>query len=162
MPQYWLMKSEPDVFSIDDLRQRPGATERWDGVRNYQARNFLRDQMKVGDRAFFYHSSCDVPGIVGEMSISCAAYPDPTAADPNSPYFDPKQNAAAPRWYAVDVKFESKFESPVTLRELKAHPELAEMQLLARGNRLSIMPVTEVQWRFIQALRKREKLKLQA
>jgi predicted RNA-binding protein with PUA-like domain len=150
------MKSEPDVFSIDDLRARPGATERWDGVRNYQARNFLRDGMRVGDRAFFYHSSCAEPAIVGEMSIVRAAYPDPTAGDPRSPYFDAKHSNEKPRWYAVDVKFETKYAAPVSLRELKAHPELQDMPLLARGNRLSVMPVPAEQWKFIRGLARGE------
>jgi predicted RNA-binding protein with PUA-like domain len=146
------MKSEPDVFSIDDLRARPGGTERWDGVRNYQARNFLRDGMRVGDRAFFYHSSCTQPGIVGEMTIARDAYPDPTAADPSSPYYDSKHTADTPRWVAVDVKFETKYPAVLGLHELKRHPELREMPLLARGNRLSVMPVSAEQWQFIQGL----------
>jgi predicted RNA-binding protein with PUA-like domain len=146
---YWLMKSEPNLFSIDDLRDKPRQTEHWDGVRNYQARNMLRDDMKMGDQAFFYHSSCAEPGIVGIMEIACAAYPDNSALNPKSPYYDPKSSAAEPRWYMVDVHFQRKLRRCITLQEMKRHPELAALPLLRRGNRLSIMPVTAEQWRFI-------------
>jgi predicted RNA-binding protein with PUA-like domain len=146
------MKSEPDVFGIDDLAVRPGRREPWDGVRNYQARNMLRDEMQVGDRAFFYHSSCKVPGIVGTMEIVRAGYPDASAMNPQSPYYDPGHTDTKPRWYRVDVQFERKFDQPVTLETLRASPELADLPLLRRGNRLSIMPVTPEQWVLIVRL----------
>lgn len=147
--QYWLMKSEPDVFGIDHLRKMPKQTEHWDGVRNYQARNMLRDQMQVGDRVFFYHSNCDVPGIVGIAKIVRAGYPDHTALDPDSKYYDPKSDPDNPRWFMVDVKFERKLKRTISLNELKADPELGDMTLVQRGNRLSIMPVTAAQWQYI-------------
>ncbi|MHB8472458.1 MAG: EVE domain-containing protein [Gammaproteobacteria bacterium] len=149
---YWLMKSEPDAFSIDDLRKRPKQTEPWDGVRNYQARNMLRDQMKKGDLAFFYHSSCAEPGIVGIMEIVRAGYPDSSAFDPDDHHYDPKSSPDAPRWFRVDVRFKRKLRRTITLAELKEQPKLADMGLLARGNRLSIMPVTKRQWDFILGL----------
>lgn len=149
---YWLMKSEPDVFGIDHLRKRPKQTEHWDGVRNYQARNMLRDQMRVGDRVFFYHSNCAEPGIVGIARIVRAGYPDHTALDPESKYHDPKSTPENPRWYMVDVKFERKLARTITLDELKRCPELADMPLVRRGNRLSIVPVTAAQWEFILGL----------
>lgn len=152
MPQYWLMKSEPDVFGIDDLAKRPNQTEHWDGVRNYQVRNMLRDDMRVGDKAFFYHSSCAEPGIAGIVKIVRAGYPDHTATRPDSPYYDPKHSDAKPRWYMVDVQFERRFPRVVSLTELKKHPSLSEMPLLRRGMRLSIMPVTPEQWAYIVAL----------
>lgn len=147
--QYWLMKSEPDVFGIDHLRKMPQQTEHWDGVRNYQARNMLRDQMQVGDRVFFYHSNCDEPGIVGIAKIVRAGYPDRTAQNPDSKYYDPKSDTDNPRWYMVDVKFERKLKRTISLNELKADAELADMALVRRGNRLSIMPVTAEQWEYI-------------
>jgi predicted RNA-binding protein with PUA-like domain len=149
---YWLMKSEPDVFSIDDLRARPRRSEHWDGVRNYQVRNMLRDQMKKGDKAFFYHSSCKEPGIVGIVEIMREGYPDDSAWDRNSPYFDPKSAPEHPRWYMVDVRYQRKLRRCITLQELKQHPELAAMTLLKPGNRLSIIPVTPSQWHFILGL----------
>ena len=149
---YWLMKSEPDVFGIDDLHARPKQTEPWDGVRNYQARNMLRDRMKKGDLAFFYHSNCAEPGIVGIMSIACAGYPDSSAFDPDDDHYDPKSSPDAPRWYRVDVRYKRKLRRTITLAELKEHPELTGMGLLARGNRLSVMPVTGPQWDFILSL----------
>ena len=149
---YWLMKSEPDVFGIDHLRKKPKQTEHWDGVRNYQARNMLRDQMQVGDRVFFYHSNCDQPGIVGIAKVVRAGYPDHTAFDPESKYYDPKSDPDQPRWYMVDVKFERKLKRTITLDELKQHTALADMALVRRGNRLSIMPVTEQQWQYILGL----------
>lgn len=150
--QYWLMKSEPDVFGIDDLMARPKQTEPWDGVRNYQARNMMRDQMQVGDQVFFYHSNCAEPGIVGIMQVAKAGYPDVTAQDPDSKYHDPKATADNPRWYRVDVKFVRKFPRTITLNELKQHAQLDGMAVLARGNRLSITPVTKAQWDFILGL----------
>ena len=144
---YWLMKSEPSVFSIDDLKRR--RTEPWDGVRNYQARNMLRDEMKKGDLAFFYHSNCEAPGIVGIMEIAKPGYPDPTAFDPASRYFDPKSDLDNPRWYLVDVKYRRKLKRPITLEELRQKPPLQKMQLLQKGNRLSVMPLTKKEWDYI-------------
>ncbi|QGZ28907.1 EVE domain-containing protein [Stutzerimonas stutzeri] len=147
---YWLMKSEPDEFSIQNL-ERLG-TSRWDGVRNYQARNFLR-QMLEGDRFFFYHSSCATPGIAGIGSIQRTAYPDPTALDPDSPYRDARATEAKNPWSAVDVAFVERFDSTLTLARLKAEPALAQMPLVHKGNRLSVMPVSESEWRAILAMR---------
>ena len=151
---YWLMKSEPEAFSIDDLARAPQKTTCWDGVRNYQARNMLRDQMKKGDLAFFYHSNCEVPGIVGIVEIVREGYPDHTAFDPEDHHFDPKSDAKNPRWFMVDVKLKKKFSRVVSLRELKActNKSLSGFQLLAKGNRLSVMPVTALQWNFIESL----------
>jgi len=149
---YWLMKSEPDVFSIDDLRNKPRRTEHWDGVRNYQVRNMLRDQMKKGDKAFFYHSSCKEPAIVGVVDIVRDGYPDDSAWDPNSPYYDPKSTRDRPRWYMVDVRYQRKLRHCITLQELKRYPELDSLPLLKPGNRLSITPVTAAHWHFILGL----------
>ena len=146
------MKSEPDTFGIDDLRAKPEQTEHWDGVRNYQARNMMRDQMRVGDQVFFYHSNCSEPGIVGIAEIVREAYPDFTAFDPDHKHFDPKSDPDKPTWFMVDVRFVRKFKRTISLRELKAMPELAELALVRRGNRLSIMPVTVEQWQRIIAL----------
>ncbi|HKK06757.1 MAG TPA: EVE domain-containing protein [Gammaproteobacteria bacterium] len=150
--QYWLMKSEPDVFGIDDLAARPGKTEPWDGVRNYQARNMMRDEMKVGDQVFFYHSNCKEPGIVGIAKVVKAGYPDYTSWDPKSKYYDPKSTPDSPRWYMVDVKFVRKLKRTVTLEELKNDKAITDMPLVRRGNRLSVMPVTERQWKHILTL----------
>ena len=149
---YWLMKSEPSVFSIDDLKTMPDQTEHWDGVRNYQARNMMRDQMKVGDRAFFYHSSCPVPGIVGLMEIVREGYPDHTAVDPDSNHFDEKSNPDKPRWFMVDVKYIRHTKRVIPLAELKAHAALENMPLVRRGNRLSLMPVSETEWHAILSI----------
>ena len=151
---YWLMKSEPGTFGIDDLAAKKGQTTSWDGVRNFQARNFLRDQMKKGDLAFFYHSSCEVPGVAGIVKIVREGYPDTTAFDASHDHYDPDSDRAAPRWYMVDVKLEYKFARTITLDELRAHAKgkLAKMILLKRGNRLSITPVTKSEWEFIVAL----------
>ena len=149
--RYWLMKSEPDVFGIEHLRAAPNQTTAWWGVRNYQARNFMRDEMKVGDRAFFYHSSCPEPGIAGLVKVSRLAYPDQTQFDPEGEYYDPKASRENPRWFNVEVKLEKKTR-PVGLPELRAHKELASMQILKRGNRLSITPVTAAEWQFILTL----------
>ena len=146
---YWLMKSEPGEFSIDDLRECPAKTEPWDGVRNYQARNTLRDEMKKNDLAFFYHSSCEEPGIVGIMTIEKEGYPDPTAFDPREKHYDPKSAPDNPRWYVVDVKFRKKFRHTITLLELRGRKPLRNMKLLQKGNRLSVMPVTENEWKYI-------------
>jgi predicted RNA-binding protein with PUA-like domain len=148
--QYWLMKSEPDVFGIDDL-ERVGR-EPWDGIRNYQARNFMRDRMQVGDKAFLYHSNADPIGIAGIMRIASAPYPDPTAFDPEAKYYDPKSDPDNPRWQLVDVEFERKLKRVITLAELREHPELEGMALLRKGNRLSIMPVEPEHWEFILGL----------
>jgi len=146
---YWLMKSEPDVFGIHDLKARSKKTEHWDGVRNYQARNFLRDGMHKGDLAFFYHSSCAEPGIAGIVTIARAGYPDDSAWDPKSKYFDPRSTPARPVWYMVDVRLVREFDSVIPLTAIKANPALRDMQLVQRGNRLSILPVTEKEWNAI-------------
>jgi predicted RNA-binding protein with PUA-like domain len=149
--RYWLMKSEPDEFSIDDLARARNRTTPWFGVRNYQARNFMRDDMTPGDRAFFYHSSCPEPGIAGIVEVSRLAYPDATQFDPNSPYYDPKSSHDAPRWLHVDVKFVRKTRL-VPLAELRATAGLEGMVTLRRGNRLSITPVTAAEWRIVEKL----------
>jgi predicted RNA-binding protein with PUA-like domain len=146
--RYWLMKSEPDEFSIDDLAAAPDRTTPWFGVRNYQARNYMRDQMRIGDRALFYHSSCPEPGIAGIVEVSAAAYPDASQFDRKSEYYDPESKRAEPRWLNVDVKLVKKTRL-VPLAELRAHRELADMRTLQRGNRLSITPVSPAEWRFI-------------
>ena len=148
--RYWLMKSEPDGFSIDDLAR--GGTEPWDGVRNYQARNFMRDLMQPGDGVLFYHSSCAEPGVVGVAEVASAAYPDPTQFKPESDYFDPKSTPEEPRWVLVDVAFKRKLSRTISLNELKLHPQLEDFALLRRGNRLSILPVTASQWTYILGL----------
>jgi len=140
---YWLMKSEPDVFSFEDLKNRPEQTEPWDGVRNYQARNFMRDEMKVGDRILFYHSNTKPPGVAGIAEVASKPYPDPTAFDKKSKYFDAKSDPENPRWVLVDVKFHSDLKRFVSLEEMKTMAELAEMRVLQRGNRLSITPVSK-------------------
>jgi len=147
-PRHWLMKSEPDECSIDDALAAPNATVPWTGVRNYQARNFMRDTMRVGDGVLFYHSGCAEPGIAGLAEIASAAYPDATQFDPASPYHDPASRPDAPRWLNVDVRALRKTR-PIPLAELRAHPALAQMAVLRRGNRLSITPVTDDEWRFI-------------
>lgn len=146
------MKSEPDAFSIDDLASRPRKTEPWDGIRNYQVRNMMRDEMQKGDEALFYHSSCKEPGVVGIMRIVKTAYPDHTAFNPESKYYDPKSDPENPRWVMVDVKLVRKFSRVISLQELKQHPQLAEMLILRRGNRLSITPVSKKHWDFILKL----------
>ena len=146
--RYWLMKSEPGDVSIDDLANFPDQSVDWYGVRNYQARNFMRDQMKLGDQAFFYHSNCDVPGIAGIVEISKLAYPDRTQFDSKSHYFDPKSTAENPRWMKVDVKLVRKTRL-LSLKELRSYPELAHMRILQKGNRLSITPVDPREWEFI-------------
>jgi predicted RNA-binding protein with PUA-like domain len=145
---YWLMKSEPDEASIDDLAGAPEHTLPWTGVRNYQARNFMRDQMKVGDGVLFYHSSCAVPGIAGVARVASTPYPDPTQFDAQSVYFDPKARPEEPRWMLVDVSFVRKIPL-ITLPMLRGEPRLADMRVLAKGNRLSITPVTADEWRVI-------------
>ncbi|MBT2766823.1 EVE domain-containing protein [Stenotrophomonas sp. ISL-67] len=152
--RYWLMKSEPDAFSIDDLK-RVGQ-EPWNGVRNYQARNFMRDGMKVGDGILFYHSNTKVPGIVGVATVATEAYPDETQFDPKSDYYDPKATRETPRWLLVDVAFERKLHDTISLDEIKLHADaLGEgFALTARGNRLSILPVTAAQWKLLLSLEK--------
>ena len=152
MPNYWLMKSEPDMFGIDDLRKRPKQREHWDGVRNYQARNMLRDDMQIGDQAFFYHSNCKVPGIVGVINIVRAGYPDDSALHPEGEHYDPKHTLEKPRWFMVDVQFERAFKRVVSLEEMKNCPQLQDFSLVRRGNRLSVLPVTTEQWTFITGL----------
>lgn len=150
--RYWLMKSEPDAFSIDDL-QRVG-TEPWDGVRNYQARNFMRDGMKVGDGVLFYHSNTKVPGIAGTATVASTAYPDETQFDPDSKYYDPKATREEPRWQLVDISFERKLDRIIPLEEIKGHAdELGEaFALIRRGNRLSVFPVDPDQYKFLLSL----------
>jgi predicted RNA-binding protein with PUA-like domain len=148
--RYWLMKTEPDAFSIDDLARV--RTEPWSGVRNYQARNFMRDGMRPGDGVLFYHSSCAEPGVVGIAEVASEAYPDPTQFDRRSDYFDPKSDAANPRWMLVDVAFKRKLKRTITLAELKEQPRLDACPLLARGNRLSVMPIAKGEWNCILGL----------
>jgi predicted RNA-binding protein with PUA-like domain len=151
---HWLLKSEPSSFGVDDLAKRPKRTAAWDGVRNYQVRNMLRNAMKKGDLAFFYHSSCEVPGIAGIVELVSSGHPDATALDRNDDHFDPKSTAENPIWYAVDVKLVRKLRRVITLDELRAHAKssLRNLSLLRRGNRLSITPVTKDDWNFIIAL----------
>ena len=146
--RYWLMKSEPDEASIDHLAEAPHHTLPWTGVRNYQARNFMRDTMQIGDGVLFYHSSCPEPGIAGIATVASTPYPDPTQFDKKSPYYDPKSDRETPRWTLVDVVFKKKI-ALIPLATLREHPELAGMRVLAKGNRLSITPVTEAEWQFI-------------
>jgi len=151
---YWLLKSEPSAFSVDDLRECPAQTTCWDGVRNYQARNFMRDQMKKGDLAFFYHSSCAEPGIVGIVRVVSKPYPDHTAFDPTDKHYDADSDAENPRWFMIDVRLDRVFKNPITLQELKQYKdsELVDLALLRRGNRLSVMPVHAKEWKFILEL----------
>lgn len=152
---YWLFKSEPDVFGIQHLMAMPRKTDHWDGVRNYQARNMMRDDMRKGDLGFFYHSNCSEPGIVGIVEIVKEGYPDHTAFDANEKYYDPKSDPENPRWYMVDVRHKRKLKRNISLKELKTltdHEALAEMPLLRRGNRLSVMPVPKAAWDFILSL----------
>jgi len=146
---YWLMKSEPDAFGINDLYNKPNQIEHWDGVRNYQARNMMRDDMKLGDLVFFYHSNCEMPGIAGIMEIVKEGYPDFSAFDPDDKHFDPKSDPKNPRWIMVDVKYVRALSRIISLKELKDQEQLADLALVRRGNRLSIMPVTKDQWEFI-------------
>ncbi|MBD3670220.1 MAG: EVE domain-containing protein [Gammaproteobacteria bacterium] len=150
---YWLMKSEPDVFGIEHLKTMPQKREHWDGVRNYQARNMMRDEMKKGDLVFFYHSNCPEPGIVGIMEVVKEGYPDHTAFDPNSKYYDPKSDPEDPRWFMVDVKYRRTLKRTISLQDLKQYTdELGDFALIRKGNRLSIMPVSKSQWDFILSL----------
>lgn len=147
---YWLMKSEPDVFSIDDLKKKK--TSGWDGVRNYQARNFMRDDMKLGDMVLFYHSSCEVPGVAGLAKVSKTSHPDPSQFDSKSEYYDPKATKEAPRWFMVEVEFVQKFDAVVTLAMIKDTKGLDKMPLVQKGSRLSINPVTSSEYKIILAL----------
>lgn len=147
---YWLMKSEPHEVSIDDVQAAPAHTVAWFGVRNYQARNFMRDDMRPGDLVFFYHSSCAEPGIAGIVEVVGSPYPDATQFDPASPYHDPKATPEQPRWVSIDVRLVRK-TALLSLKELRAFPELADMRLLAKGSRLSVMPVEAAEWTFITA-----------
>ncbi len=149
---YWLLKSEPDCFSMDDLHAKPRKTSHWDGVRNYQARNMLRDQIKVGDKAFFYYSNHNPPGIAGIVDVVKSGYPDFTAFDPESDHYDPKSTKDNPRWFMVDVRFVKKFPEIISLNTLKSHPLLQNMQVTRKGNRLSITPVTAQEWNTILKL----------
>ena len=150
--KYWLMKSEPTELSIDDLKARPRGTTPWDGVRNYQARNYMRDEMKKGDQILFYHSSCPEPGVVGIAQVVREAYPDHTAFDPKSAHFDPKSSPDKVQWMMVDVKFVRKMKRVIGLQELKADPRLDGFALTRRGNRLSVMPVTKQHWDVVLGL----------
>jgi predicted RNA-binding protein with PUA-like domain len=151
MKNYWLFKAEPDVYGIEHLAAEKNKTGRWDGIRNYQARNFLRDQVAVNDEVFIYHSSCKVPGIVGSAYVTKSAYPDPTQFNPESPYFDSKATAEKPRWVSVDIQLHTTFAAIIPLTFIKQQPALSEMVLL-RQARLSIQPVTAVEWKIIQQL----------
>jgi len=150
--RYWLMKSEPDAFSWDDLTREPRKTTCWDGVRNYQARNLLRDEVQVEDGVFFYHSNVDPKAVVGIARVVRAGYPDPSQFDRRSRYHDPKSSKDDPRWYAVDIKAEKALARPVTLETMRATPALKKMRLLQRGNRLSVVPVTAAEWRTVVKL----------
>jgi len=150
--RYWLMKSEPDVFSFDDLWKAKRRTTMWDGVRNYQARNFLRDAMQVGDGVLYYHSNAKPPGIAGFASVVRAGYPDPTQFDPADPHHDPGSDPEDPRWFAVDVRAEERSPSFVSLEDLRDHPQLAKMGVLQRGSRLSVQPVTAAEWKAVRKL----------
>jgi predicted RNA-binding protein with PUA-like domain len=154
-PRHWLLKSEPDVFGFDDLLAAPDRTTCWEGIRNYQARNFMRDEMQVGDLAFFHHSNADPAGVAGIAEIVRAAYPDPTAFDPESPYFDPKSRPEAPAWLMVDVRAVERFPTLVSLEAMRAARGLEEMLVLRRGNRLSVTPVTADEWAIVCALGRR-------
>ena len=147
--RYWLMKSEPDVYSIDHLAR--DKSTHWNGVRNYQARNFMRDQMQIGDKVLFYHSNCEVPAIVGVAEVSKLAYPDPSQFDRKSKYYDDKSTHENPRWLNVDIRFMKKIR-PVTLAAMRDHKPLETMRILQRGNRLSITPVDPKEWKEVMAM----------
>jgi predicted RNA-binding protein with PUA-like domain len=151
---YWLMKTEPSTFGVDDLARKPRKTAMWDGVRNYQARNMLRDDFEKGDQALLYHSSCEVPGVAGIVEVVRTAYPDPTQFDKKSDHYDPASTREDPRWLVVDVQLKRRLKRVITLDELRAHEqhELAGMLLLKRGNRLSITPVSAEHWKFVLSL----------
>ena len=151
--RYWLIKSEPDDFSLDDLRNAAGRKTCWDGVRNYQARNFMRDDMSPGDEVFYYHSNIEVPGIIGLAEVASGPYPDHTAFDPRDKHFDPKSDPANPRWIMVDVRYKRKLKRMISLAKIKTHADALEgFHLIRRGNRLSVMPVDEEHWNLILSL----------
>ena len=150
---YWLLKSEPETFGIDQLAKSKNKTTMWEGVRNYQARNFLQKDMRKGDLAFFYHSNCKVPGIVGIVEVVREGYPDDTAFDPSSHYYDPQSSLEKPRWFRVDVKLREQFNQVISLQELRNNPLLRNMILLRKGNRLSVLPVTAQEWQNILAMK---------
>ncbi len=156
--QYWLLKTEPNTYSWEDLKNEQNMTTTWEGVRNYQARNLIRDEIKEGDLAFFYHSVVKPMAIVGIVEVVKAAYPDHFALDPQHKYFDPKSNADNPTWYMIDVQAREEFVRPVTLTELKSHPILQKMRLLQKGSRLSVQPVSPMEWRYIRDLSRLRKL----
>jgi predicted RNA-binding protein with PUA-like domain len=147
--RYWLVKSEPDTFSFDDLLARPDRTTHWDGVRNYQARNFMRDDMKRGDLVFFYHSSADPTAIVGTAEVVRDGYPDQSAFDPKDSHFDPKSRKDEPTWFMVDLRARERFPTPITLADLRGAKGLEKMVLLQKGSRLSVQPVTEREWEIV-------------
>lgn len=149
---YWLMKSEPSCFSLDDLKRRTNGIEQWDGVRNYQARNLLRDAVKLGDGVLFYHSNCPEPAIVGLAKVVREGYPDPTALDPREQHFDPKATDLKPIWYMVDVQYICHLPKPLSRADLRHHPLLAGMGVMRKGNRLSVQPVTALEWQTVLAL----------
>jgi predicted RNA-binding protein with PUA-like domain len=151
--KYWLMKNEPEDYGIDDLKK--DKTEHWDGIRNYQVRNMIRDDMSIGDIAFFYHSNCEIPGIYGLMTINSKAYPDHTAFDKKAKYYDVKSDKNKPTWLMVDVKYKRKLSNAITLKELKSKKKLSEMRVVQKGNRLSITEVTEKDWEYILSLEKK-------
>ena len=150
--RFWLMKSEPDCFSFDDLKRSPSGISPWDGVRNYQARNLLRDEIRPDDGVLFYHSNVAEPAVVGVARVVRAGYPDHTAQDPRSDHFDPRASADNPIWYMVDVQYVAPLRAPLTRHDLRRHPDLAGMGVLRKGNRLSVQPVTPLEWRTILAL----------
>ncbi|PIE31587.1 EVE domain-containing protein [candidate division KSB3 bacterium] len=149
--KYWLMKSDPDEFSIEDLKNRPNQTEPWDGVRNYQARNFMRDEMQIGDKVLFYHSQKN-PSIVGTATVVTTGYPDHTAWDPQSSHFDSRSTPETPVWYMVDIQLDQEFSQPLTLKFLRTQQELDDMMLLRKGIRLSVQPVTQEEFEYILLL----------
>ena len=151
--KYWLMKNEPEDYGIDDLKK--DKTEHWDGIRNYQVRNMIRDDMSIGDMAFFYHSNCDIPGIYGLMTINSKAYPDHTAFDKKAKYYDLKSDKNKPTWLMVDVKYKRKLNKIITLKELKSKKALSEMRVVQKGNRLSVTEVAKKDWEYILSLEKK-------
>jgi predicted RNA-binding protein with PUA-like domain len=150
--RHWLFKSEPESFSIDDLARAPKQTTFWNGVRNYQARNMLRDEIKIGDGVIYYHSNATPSAAVGTAEVVKAGYPDATQFDPKSPYYDPDATPDAPRWFMVDIRFKDKFTRPLSLEELRPVPGLTDMELLRRGSRLSIQRVTAAEWKIVTTL----------
>lgn len=150
--RYWLMKSEPTTYSIDDLIAAPDQTTTWEGVRNYQARNLLRDEIQEGDRVLYYHSACAIPACVGTATVVRSGYPDHFARDPRHHYYDPKSSEEKPIWYMVDIRFDSKFTAPVSLAQLRQTPGLESMQVLRKGNRLSVQPVTADEFQIVSRL----------